>query len=591
MVKQALHQVIPVPSYPSCDDCLAWSEDGLAIATDQTVHLIPNNKLKSLQNSVNTRIDTIRVDQFDYEEWPEYSLATTSNVSIGEEQSDSTVVALAWSPPGLGIHRTCVLSVLTSNLVLSFWESNGSHAGWRRTCVLNNVIRGRTSPDGQDIQPQTPRTTQHIRASAWLPPLKVRSGSRWGIHLLLTIDGKDCCTLWKISKSSQQHYGGWQIIALSSETIPQPTVLEQQSSMTTLQRFITCSSRITSLYCGSWLNTAAGSSHSYAVDVEYCRGSLFSGRSSMRILLETSSSQQEVCGTFLHVPSSERESSMQSPGSLSGCVPDIRMLYDWKSCSRWLPALKEICLSYQNKFELNKSRVRFWGSSLSPASDRLGVMVTLHSQDSYEYTTGVIEKSYLLIKTLENKNENTHVANETDREQVRRSALTMIAELMSDGVVIRDAFDRSLIVAWLNWMALSKSYEIEKGHLLDALRSWDASTASIVSNETNLSASVAQTNDAFDPLPITTETCCICDHSLSMDKVAETAKCSSGHTFSRCSLSLIAIQKPRISKYCTKCERQFLNSSKLGPRPDRNLIATIMDNFDVCPFCQGKYRG
>ena len=66
-----------------------------------------------------------------------------SNSSIGEEQSPSTITALAWSPLGLAKHKRPVLAVLTSNHLLSLWASTSDMkvpASWQRVYVVNNAL-------------------------------------------------------------------------------------------------------------------------------------------------------------------------------------------------------------------------------------------------------------------------------------------------------------------------------------------------------------------------------------------------------------------------------------------------------------------
>ena len=58
------------------------------------------------------------------------------------------------------------------------------------------------------------------------------------------------------------------------------------------------------------------------------------------------------------------------------------------------------------------------------------------------------------------------------------------------------------------------------------------------------------------------ETCRICDESILFESV-KWAKCGSGHQFSRCALTFLAIQEPNISKQCGVCGAQCLNEWKL----------------------------
>ena len=97
-----------------------------------------------------------------------------SESSLGEEQSESHVFALAWSPPGLAKHNRCALAVLTSNLLLSVWDSGADQAdasSWRRDCIVNVAIRdhlGITS-SARNVTAATSSRKTRIRAFAWSP--------------------------------------------------------------------------------------------------------------------------------------------------------------------------------------------------------------------------------------------------------------------------------------------------------------------------------------------------------------------------------------------------------------------------------------
>ena len=64
-------------------------------------------------------------------------------MDLGEEQSITMVVACAWSPAGLGLHRRSVLAVLTTNHLLSLWQSNSDPQepeSWTRVLVINPTL-------------------------------------------------------------------------------------------------------------------------------------------------------------------------------------------------------------------------------------------------------------------------------------------------------------------------------------------------------------------------------------------------------------------------------------------------------------------
>lgn len=108
----------------------------------------------------------IRVNTFKTEEWPFLETLSYSNLSIGEEQSLSTVCALSWSEAAIGRHRRYVLAVLTTNLILSIWETNGEEGGWARVLVVNDALEDylRNLAHGEELQRR-----KRVRTFEWNP--------------------------------------------------------------------------------------------------------------------------------------------------------------------------------------------------------------------------------------------------------------------------------------------------------------------------------------------------------------------------------------------------------------------------------------
>lgn len=119
-----------------------------------------------------------RVNTFTYDEWPVQDPASFKDLSIGEEQSVCTVIALSWSPSGLGKHKRPILAVLTSNLVLSFWGSASNPvdtASWQRVLIVNNAIRRSWEKRNLSKNPLSEKSIRRkvrIRGSAWAPNVR-----------------------------------------------------------------------------------------------------------------------------------------------------------------------------------------------------------------------------------------------------------------------------------------------------------------------------------------------------------------------------------------------------------------------------------
>lgn len=140
-----------------------------------------------------------RINTFTVDEWPIQEPDCFDHFSIGEEQSTSVVTTLAWSPPGLAMHKRSVLAVLTSNLVVSFWASVADPvvtASWQRVFVLNNAVK--TSWERRCLSRSLPmpienqlRQKLRVRSMSWAPrirqwPEKYQHSveTKWGMFLL-----------------------------------------------------------------------------------------------------------------------------------------------------------------------------------------------------------------------------------------------------------------------------------------------------------------------------------------------------------------------------------------------------------------------
>jgi len=126
----------------------------------------------------NNRWSTVNlaVSVYGHDEVPLREPKSWTNFSIGEELSERHVTKLAWSPPGLGKHKSCLLAVLTSNHTLSLWECCGRpevRDDWKRTIVVNHTIAEivRTSDSSQQdtkVNESLARASR-IRSFCWIP--------------------------------------------------------------------------------------------------------------------------------------------------------------------------------------------------------------------------------------------------------------------------------------------------------------------------------------------------------------------------------------------------------------------------------------
>jgi len=123
----------------------------------------------------------LKVPLFSTDELPLKEPAPMQSYSIGQEISNSSPTAIAWSPPGLAKHRKCALAVLTANLVLSMWATEGKPqdaSSWNRRLIVNDALREYYFPKLTEASyhaipliEERLRLRSRIRAFSWAPEL------------------------------------------------------------------------------------------------------------------------------------------------------------------------------------------------------------------------------------------------------------------------------------------------------------------------------------------------------------------------------------------------------------------------------------
>jgi hypothetical protein len=154
----------------------------------------------------------VRTNVFTHQEWKVMMPTGRDEFSIGAEQSQSTVSQLAWSHQGLGLHRRCVLAVLTSNLLLSLYEADGQRRTWSRVCVVNKALEKYF--ESKD-RPKSIGASR-IRSFAWCSPLRNdardendRADVRWGEQLLTVATDSNDIVLVRVKRNYSSKVLGW----------------------------------------------------------------------------------------------------------------------------------------------------------------------------------------------------------------------------------------------------------------------------------------------------------------------------------------------------------------------------------------------
>lgn len=136
-----------------------------------------------------------------HSELPLKEPASSNSFSAGEEISASSVCSLEWSPPGIAKHRRSALAVLTSNLVLSIWASDGNpkvSRSWGRRLLVNDciesylgVLERNETYDNTNHLLEKRRLRKRFRSFSWCSPnpdqglpCNIGSKLRWGPYVL-----------------------------------------------------------------------------------------------------------------------------------------------------------------------------------------------------------------------------------------------------------------------------------------------------------------------------------------------------------------------------------------------------------------------
>ncbi|KAF1942529.1 hypothetical protein EJ02DRAFT_502786 [Clathrospora elynae] len=225
--------------WPACLDAIDWSPDGIiALASDERIELLfPNTvDFDRDQDIPQWQHVALKAPLFSIDELPLKEPASLQTYSVGEEISNSAVINIAWSPPGLAKHRRCALATHTANLVLSIWSAEGKpqdQSNWGRRLIVNHALAEYF--EGLDDEPShltmpskdRLRLRSRIRAFAWAPALP-SSGSAgivgtrllYGQHIV-AVANEDNHLVFVVIESPTSTLGvarGWSAEVLSHDT-------------------------------------------------------------------------------------------------------------------------------------------------------------------------------------------------------------------------------------------------------------------------------------------------------------------------------------------------------------------------------------
>lgn len=523
------------------------------------------------------------------------------HLSLGEEQSDSIVISLAWSPPGLSLHRRSALAVLTSNLLLSIWETDGNSGSWRRTTVINGHL---TVPSDADTDKN--RRSKRVRAFAWTRPLKLSQDEKWGICHLLIADDNGFLSLLRLSKHDEAVLGDWRLKVVAGMTLQQDMdLVSDEDTSTLLQQTIQKKSPVTQISPGEWFlsdEVTNDTETKMQVELQISRGPCRPARVLLTVCVQSTLHCHEVASQMSHLTVPTHQHSMQNgqeqasnaamadPFKVGFLVNSITSRW-WSTCPEWKEPLRSICRNYDSVHKLaGNYRVRFWGVSRLKHQDVAVACITLHPSDLYEYTTGSIEKCYLIFSSQGGGIPDVASRSQAgDYNLARRRIISLVAELSKNPRSTPSHLDEKIVRVCRDFASAFAS-DGEDGLSLQALTS-AVESAGHPSGSENMEEHAQTAIKHRGVIAEHCEACCAPLLSIYDTRNFVEGQCINGHIFTRCSLSFVTIQEPGISKYCAQCGKQFLDLRKFDISSGPSLSQALFTKFDVCPYCNGKYRG
>lgn len=580
---------VELTGWPMCKNAITWSSEDLAVATGEVVHILtPRNASESRGVPGHRQWHTfvLRVNQFEFSDWPTQTLATLKHFSIGEELSDSHVAAFAWSPSGLGLYRRSVLTVLTSNLILSFWETNGKLGEWKRTCIVNHHVQ----PDVSSEDPNNVRLKHRVRSFTWLPPTPEFGNSHRSPHLLMIADDTYSVFIYAVRKTKAA-YGHWAFELLTRHQLP---IARNSPPKASLRATLLSSSPITRLGSTEWFagngEGEEGSTAAY-LKVKVSFGAM---------------TQQRYLSVLVHGP---------AEGMLDGGVPDhgvrvsieesqtVESLSFSQSPSQDLfeSSLRGPRSDFNDEYDLGgRILIRHWGTVYCPDRTKAAACVSLHPSEMIESCLPSRQRTTVVFAILSP----SIVTNVQDDMKIYENILNFIAGLSSnllktnlDNKILANAIGLTELhfrdsTDLIQWAASARAFldlhATKSPQQITVQSLGDGAVTESVSANTPLSEVI--TRDKNQAEAVGKEICEVCEALITFSS-ATSATCANNHYFTRCCLSLLAIQEPGISMYCAQCGKQFLHPSRIEGINGPSLSQALFSRFDVCPFCQGKFRG
>ncbi|KAL2817489.1 transcription factor IIIC subunit delta N-term-domain-containing protein [Aspergillus cavernicola] len=247
---------------------------------------------------------------------------------------------------------------------------------------------------------------------------------------------------------------------------------------------------------------------------------------------------------------------------------------------------------------------RIWG--LSSTHGLMAAAVTLHPGDMVEYRTNAEDRVTIVFSTASGQPVHPESVpflrgNPTNSIEFIRERRDVVLQYIL-GTANDNGAKRTLSSKVLYAAACCAIVQSQNAELLSNARGFLerlAATSGVdVTDEVAKCYAPGSTIDAKSadelnaPSADIFEKCEVCDTGIAWYSAQE-AQCATGHVFVRCSLTGLVIQEPGISKFCSKCDREYIDEDliTLSPANDtQQACKSLSDVFDTCIYCNGRFR-
>ena len=503
------------------------------------------------------------IDTIDIADAEQYASRTRDIAQVSEppryNDSGSTIIALAWSYPGLGVGGRPVLAILTSNLVLSLWETDGTLGYWRRTLLLNSVLDGdKEEKFGSEARPGT-----GVHGFCWLPPMPLGSTDKNGAHHIVTIDSCGALTIFYMD-ALRTDIDIWLHDPAFYDDLDVPEELFSSRDAINSSTDQPQTGPLVAISVEDWQypSTKVGEPQ----------------KARTKVHLKYRLDAYHDMSYHLRALYNNKPSFILSDLSLYG--------FEVRSCGadhHAAPDFSDFDAALADSQYAGYHATRFWGTAYSEDRTMQAAYITFRPPD-----------------VIKNGSQSTCAILFTSGYKPAAPAPPLKSLRMIQQGIIAHAvamIGSDTIKSQLDTQMLASISACIKAAFPQALLVWSKRVEEVIAHGNGL---------YFDPRTgnktcqsqlslLGPETCRICDSLLDAKADLSGAECENQHYFKRCCITFLPILKDHDqTRQCNRCGRLFLRMSELGPIAGSGLVHALIEKFQICPYCyygcEGGFR-